>query len=152
MARKHYAPCWRFDNIVNEKKMKKHDVKVRAFRGASTSDMYDYLRPLLRKKPTNVVLHVGTNDIVNKTSRAVFHEILQLKRYIEENTPSVNVIISKLTERYDNGKAQLSVNNINTLIDSVNIRSISNSNINMKGKCFNKDGLHLNDKGSSKLV
>ena len=39
-------------------------VKVRIFPGATTHDMYDYLKPLLKKNPDNILLHVGTNNSV----------------------------------------------------------------------------------------
>ena len=32
------------------------------------NDMYNYLMPLIEKKPTNIILMVGTNDSVNKCS------------------------------------------------------------------------------------
>ena len=46
-------------NGMDERKMSNHRriIKVRAHPGASISDMLDYLRPILRKKPTHLVLH-----------------------------------------------------------------------------------------------
>ena len=52
---------------MDERKMsnRRRIIKVRAHPGASISDMLDYLRPILRKKPTHLVLHAETNDIRN---------------------------------------------------------------------------------------
>ena len=37
---------------------------VKSFPGAATiEDMEDFVKPLLRKKPDNEVLHIGTNDL-----------------------------------------------------------------------------------------
>ena len=33
-------------------------VKVRIFPGATTHDMYDYLKPLLKENPDNIILHI----------------------------------------------------------------------------------------------
>ena len=44
------------------------NVKLRIFPGAFTHDMYDYLKPLLKKNPDNIILHIGTNNSVNETS------------------------------------------------------------------------------------
>ena len=44
------------------------NVKVCAFPGATTDDMYDYLKLLLTKAPDNIILHIGTNNAVNETS------------------------------------------------------------------------------------
>ena len=45
--------------------------KVKSFPGATTEDMYDYIEPLLKKCPKNMILHIGTNNTVNETSRIV---------------------------------------------------------------------------------
>ena len=51
---------------IDERRMSsKRLVKVRKFPGATISDMYHYLIPLLEKKPDHVILHVGTNDVLN---------------------------------------------------------------------------------------
>ena len=38
-------------------------VVVKSFPGATIEDMEDFVKPLLRKKPDNVVLHIRTNDL-----------------------------------------------------------------------------------------
>ena len=63
--------------------------------------MYDYLRPLLRKKTEYVILHVSTNDCVNLSSKKVMQDLLNLKKYIE-SIPGINVIISEPIMRCDN--------------------------------------------------
>ena len=60
------------------------NVKVRAFNGANIEDMYSYVKPLLKKEPSYVLLHVGTNDAPFLTSEHILNEILLLKLYIEK--------------------------------------------------------------------
>ena len=38
-------------------------VKISSFPGASTEDMKDFLTPLLRKKPDELIIHIGTNNL-----------------------------------------------------------------------------------------
>ena len=38
--------------------------------------MYGYIKPLLKKAPDNVILHVGTNDAPNSTSRTILDNML----------------------------------------------------------------------------
>ena len=72
-------------NGIDERKLsKRRNVKVRNFPGATTADMKDYLKPLLRKKPTNVILHVGTNDSVNHDAGTIINDLLDLKQSIEK--------------------------------------------------------------------
>ena len=60
------------DSILNgisknglSKNAKKHNVKVRAHPGATSRDLIDHIKPVARRKPNLVVIHVGTNDITN---------------------------------------------------------------------------------------
>ena len=41
-----------------------NSVKVRIFRGATIDDMKDFLKPYLKRPPTNIILHVGTNNSI----------------------------------------------------------------------------------------
>ena len=38
----------------------KQRVSVKSFSGSTAEDMKDYLKPLIRKKPDTIILHVGT--------------------------------------------------------------------------------------------
>ena len=50
-------------------------VKVKLFPGATIGDMYDYITPLLNKCSKNIILHIGTNNTVNETSRIVLDQL-----------------------------------------------------------------------------
>ena len=117
-------------------------VKVRSFPGATINDMYDYIRPLLKKAPDNVILHVGTNDAPNNTSRAILDNLLSLKSFIEKMLPQSKVCISNLVQRTDNAKATLTVNKVNEHLSALQLDIVGNSNINVTG--LNRGGLHLN--------
>ena len=93
-------------NNVEEKRLSKRiNVKVRAFSGSTISDMYSYIAPLLKKHPDNVLLHVGTNDVMrNINSDQIVDDLLQLKHEIELEQPHCNVIISTPVVRTDNNK------------------------------------------------
>ena len=112
--------------------------------------MRDYIKPLLKKHPKNIILHIGTNDTIIKSSRIIFNEILSLKSYIEKDLPSCNVIISSIVKRHDNGKASSTVRKVNELLGSMNINMISNDNI--ESNCLARDGPHINELGSGKLT
>ena len=85
---------------INEKRSsKKYPVKVCPFPGASANDMHHYLRPLLQKCPDTVILHVGTNNCVNESSRIVLDKILNLKTFIQNSLPQCKVIISNVINR-----------------------------------------------------
>ena len=59
---------------IEERRISRNrSVKVRILPGATTHDMYDYLKPLLKKNPYNIILYVGINNSVNETSRDVLN-------------------------------------------------------------------------------
>ena len=95
---------------INEKRLsKKYPVNVRPFPGASANDMHQYLEPLLQKCPDTVILHVGTNNCVNESSRVVLDKILNLKSFIQKSLPQYKVIIPNVINRIEDDKASLTV-------------------------------------------
>ena len=123
---------------------------MKSFPGATIEDMYDYIKPLLKKCPKNIILHIGTNNTVNDTSRIVLDKILSLKAFVEKALPDCNVCISNLTLRTDNAKASLTVNNVNQHLSTLQLEIIDNSNISNAG--LSRGGLHLNSQGLGKLA
>ena len=91
--------------------------------------MYDHIKPLIRKKPTNVILHFGTNNCPYDSSREILDKLLALKYQITRALPQCNVIFSKLIDRYDDSIARFKVNNVNKHLESLELDLIDNSNI-----------------------
>ncbi len=55
------------DSILNGLSgLKRHNVKIRAHSGATSLDIKDHIRPILRRKPDCVLVHCGTNDLTKK--------------------------------------------------------------------------------------
>ena len=84
-------------------------VKVRPFSGATIEDMYDYLKPILKKRPDNIILHVGTNNAAREPPRVAFDKLLSLKSFIEKTLPNCKISISNLIKRTDNNEAAKTV-------------------------------------------
>ena len=112
--------------------------------------MYDYIKPLLKKAPYNVILHVGTNEKLNSTSRAILDDMLSFKNFVEKALPQSKVCISNLVKRTDNGKTTLTVNKVNEHLSELLLDIVDNWNNNITG--INHDGLHLNETGMGKLA
>eukprot|EP00112_Aurelia_sp_Birch-Aquarium-sp1_P015394 Seg3405.1 transcript_id=Seg3405.1/GoldUCD/mRNA.D3Y31 product="hypothetical protein" protein_id=Seg3405.1/GoldUCD/D3Y31 len=127
-------------------------IKVRSFPGATIADMRDYLKPLLRKNPATLILHVGTKDASNGKENAEesLDELLELKNEIRRTLPSCHVIISMPTQRKDNMKANTNVKGLNQKIAALGMERINNNNITEAD--LGKKKLHLNMKGIDKLA
>ena len=130
----------------------KYKVKVRYFPGARTDDVYDYMKPLLRKLSGYVILHTGTNDALDNTSREILDKIFKLKMYIQKELPKckIKLTISTPFKRCDQGKASLTKLHLSKKFKDLSISIADNSNI---GTFYlNSGGLHLNDKGLRRLA
>ena len=124
-------------------------VKVRDFRGATIDDLKHHLVPLLKKKAEHIILHIGTNDAVSKTSRQILDELLQLKQHLINTLPTCRVIVSRIMIRTDNGKAALTLSNFNKLFAQLEVDFINY--VNIKEVHLGRKGLHLNKKGKDRL-
>jgi hypothetical protein len=131
-------------------------VSVKSFSGSKVEDMQDYIKPLLRKKPDEIILHVGTNDIKDnsKTAEVVAAGILNLGTQVKESLPRTNVCISGIITRKDKSNIQEKINTVNDILKRVSDLNkwtyIDNTNLDYT--CLNRGGLHLNRKGSSSLT
>ena len=75
-------------------------VKVKNVPTVTIDDIYDYVKPLLKKCPNNIILHVGTNNTINESSKVVLDKLLDLMKFIENTLPESNVVISNLITQY----------------------------------------------------
>ena len=81
-------------NGVIEKRINKKNrpVKGRNFPGATVTDMEHYLIPIIQKKPSNIILNVGTNDAQNLPYRTILDNLLKLKALVKDSLPTCRVL------------------------------------------------------------
>ena len=139
-------------NNIDETRLTNRNVvvKVRAFPGSSIEDMYSYIKPLLRKKPSHLILHIGTNNTPFQSADEILDAILELKLFISRELPDCNIIISQPITRIDIMRAKLTTRDLVIKLNLLNMPMIDNSNIELEQ--LGKRGLHLNNWGSSKLA
>ena len=99
---------------IDENRLKtgKHKVKVRDFPSARTGDMYDCMKPLLQKFPDYIILHIGTNDVLDNTSREILDKIVKLKTYIQNELRKCKITISTPIKQHDHEKASLTISHL----------------------------------------
>ena len=136
---------------IDERRISKKDrkVKVKNFPGGTIDDMYDYIKPLLKKCP-DIMLHVGTNITVNESSKVVLGKLLDLKKFTENTLTESDVVISNLIRQIDNGKASLRVTKTNEHLHGLQMDIIDKGNITSNE--LNNGGLHLNPRDLGKLA
>ena len=62
-------------------------VKVKRFPGSTVDDLSHHIIPIIRKKPTNMVIHTRTNDAPSSTFREIQDNLLKLKALVNEMLP-----------------------------------------------------------------
>ena len=125
-------------------------VKVHKFPGGNSEDIQHHLIPIIKKKPSYLILHVGTNDATKSSSRDILNKLLNLKMQVTQELPDCKVFISTPTLRSDNGKAMLTLKQVTKHLLELNIDIVDNRNITEQG--VGRKVLHLNTKGTSILT
>ena len=92
-------------------------VAVKSFSGSKIEDMRDFLKPLIRKKPDEVILHIGTNDVKDnsKTAEVVAAGILNLGTQVKESMPGTKVSFSSITVGKDRHSIQNKIEHVNAI-------------------------------------
>ena len=137
---------------INNKLDYKHKVFVRSFSGAKTSCMSDYIKPYFKENnPDHVVIDVGTNDLPSeKSAETIATSVLNLARQVLSEKRSVSGIIPR-NDKWNNKVCEVN-SCLKSLCDEMKIDFMDNSkNINPR-RHLNNSKLHLNTKGSGKLL
>ena len=126
-------------------------IKVRFFPGAKTEDLQYHLIPYLKKKPDNIIIHIGTNDSPYKSEDLIYKEFLNVKQIIHKHHPDCkNIVVSSPIIRTDKQEANNTLKKYNSILKQEEKKVIFHNNITPSH--LKKDGLHLNFNGSTVLA
>ena len=110
---------------------KNHDVKVRPQSGATSQDIKDHIKPIIRRKPDLIIIHAGMNDLtIGCNTVEEMNEIIDAAK---SDSPSTEIVISSLTTRRDSIGMPKKVKNLNRkrkdACEKHQIKIIDNSNL-----------------------
>ena len=137
-------------NIIERTLSRKYTIKVRSFPGVTVSDMFDYLKPLLKKEPEKILLLIDANDVEHKTAALILAEIKSLIDFIQEHIPTCHVVLSEIIQRLDKKHLNGKINEVNKALKSMNCDTLLRQNIT--SYLLGKLGFHLNFFGNKKLA
>ena len=91
------------NSMLKEKELNKNadiNIKIRKYPGASSTDILIYIKPSLRKKTDQIVIHPGTNDLTNNHNYLNdVHKIV--KMVVKETCKNTKLCFSSLICRTD---------------------------------------------------
>ena len=87
--------------IKPNKLSRKHHVQSYSFAGAKIEDMNDFVKPLLRRRPDKVIVHVGTNNVKDENPKRVKAKIGELVDTNRNEQPSAKIVLSSVIHRND---------------------------------------------------
>jgi lysophospholipase L1-like esterase len=141
-------------HINGRKLSKSHKVISKSFSGATIEDLEHHVKPSLKYKPDNIIIHAGTNNLRKDNQNEIKNNLDKLVSGIKTELPSVDIAISSVIRRSDNPALNskiLEVNNIlKTYCGQNNFDFINNDNI--REQFLNTGGLHLIPRGIQTLA
>jgi hypothetical protein len=141
-------------HIHGHRLSRKHKVKNMSFPGATVEDMVDFVKPIIRKRPKKIILHVGTNNLKRDNPEKIGKKIIDLANDLKKQHSSVEIAISSIIHRTDDTLLNAKVDKVNESLEKScvdnNFGFICNDNI--KHDCLNVGGLHLILKGTINLA
>ena len=128
---------------------------MRSFSGATTIDLEDYLKPLLRKKPVKIILVVGTNDTKHRPVADILKNIKRLTEQISESLPDCHIVISEIIKRQmknfnENQAIATKIAEFNKSLKSMKVIVLQQQSISVDR--LGRKGLHLNAQGNYQLT
>ena len=115
--------------------------------------MEDYIKPTVKLSPNQIILHCGTNNLPSSEDpETITRSIINIAKNIKANNVKVAVAISGIIPRRDtfNLKAKQVNETLKKICEEEKIPFISHHDINARFR-LNCRGLHLNDKGATRL-
>ena len=88
-------------NIIGKKLSRNQRVDAFSFTGATIDDMVDFAKPIIKRKPKKIILHVGTNNLRVDQRKKIKNKVVGLVDSIKEEHPPMDVAISSIIFRSD---------------------------------------------------
>ena len=141
------------DSIVRDVKgwllsREKH-VKVYSFSEADTEEMSDFIKPLINKKPDEMIIHCGTNNLCSiKTPEEIVDMILKLRLVIVSY--GIRCTVSNIVKREDSYQDKAA--EVNRLLFEEIPADQLIDNGGLESRYVNGSRLHLNTVGAARLA
>ena len=119
--------------------------------GAKVMDMKHSVQPTLSTSPETLVLHVGKNDLSQKSAQEVLQDPTSLGQLISTDSPTTKLVISGILKRTDNLNLTSKVSELNATLryvqqiigGHISHENIDRTHLNTSGVYLNKQGIAI---------
>ena len=140
-------------NGMHEKVMSKnYIVKVNNIPGGTSATILENIDQLVKTKPDCLIVHAGTNDLVNGTN--LLNQAKKIVKQVKKVSQNTKNFFSSIIIRKDRKNVDKKVSQVNSFLQNYckqkNIDFIANGNL--KEEHLGQKKLHLNKNGNSILA
>ena len=137
-------------NGISEKRLSfNHKVKIVNSAGGTSEKILEKLDVIIKEKPDDLIVHVGTSDITNNVN--LLTNVKKIFNKVSKELPSTSIAFSSTINRKDKANIQKTLTDTNARLKNFckqkGISFIDNTGI--KEFDLDKRNLHLNKKGNS---
>ena len=142
--------------IKNQQFHKGQNTKVISLRGRGLQEVRKYFQSVLLEgsQPKNIVIHVGSNDVLNDTAEnfiKVYETLIEeIKIKFQDSKLFVSLIIQKVNNEHFNKKSAYFNKLLKEMSTKMNISFIPHYII--EENLFRSDGTHLSERGTATFV
>ena len=142
------------DSIISELqgwKMgnKENRVIINSFSGATVDDMRDHIKPIVRRKANNLIIHCGTNNLQMDKANDIAEKIIDVCQYVADELPECKIAISELIQRADSTTLESARKSVNKSLRAfcrsrdwdIISHTVTEAGLNSKELHLNKSGL-----------
>ncbi len=130
---------------------------IKTLNGRRIKDVAHFIDGIKENNLKSILCHVGTNDLSDKLSSTILRDFKDLIHIIKFKFPNVRILISSIVSRESKqgnkahtAKIQEVNSGLSSLANELCFEIIDNSNLYDPN--YRYDGLHLNNKGTAKMV
>ena len=126
-------------------------VKVKRWSGGDMKDMADIIKPAMRKNPTDIIIHAGSNNLSKEGN--IMKDVKNLHKFVKENGPDIKLTFSNIMVRRDikvDQRREEFNKNLKNYCDQNNLGYIDNTNIGEEH--LGRGKLHMSKRGTSILA
>ena len=76
-------------------------------------DMLEFIRPFAYRNPDSIIVHAGTNDLTELTTKEILDNYLDIMATIKEINPEIKILFFSVIQRHDDISLQPRIHDLN---------------------------------------